>query len=227
MKPRHAPCTVAFDLDGTLIDSAPDLAGALNRLLVECGRPPVGLADVRTMVGDGAVALIRRGFGRSGGLGGMDVERLRGRYLAFYVARMTAETRLFPGAEAMLRTLGAQGCRLALCTNKPAGMAEDILRHFGIRDRFAAVLGGDSLDVRKPDPRHLSAAIEQAGGEVARAAMVGDSSADVTAARRAGVPAIAVSYGYASEPVDGLGADLVAHGLDEIPDLLVRLGVLG
>ena len=227
MKPQHAPCTVVFDLDGTLIDSAPDLAGALNRLLVQHERPPVRLPEVRTMVGDGAVALIQRGFGRSGGLDGISVERLRIRFLELYVERMTAETCLFPGAEATLQALGEQGCRLALCTNKPAGMAEDILKYFGIRDRFAAVLGGDSLAVRKPDPLHLSSAIEQAGGSVERAVMVGDSGADVTAARRAGVPSIAVSYGYSSEPVDDLGADLVAHQLDQIPDLLVRLGVLG
>ena len=106
-------------------------------------------------------------------------------------------------------------------------MAEDILRYFGLRDRFHAVLGGDSLAVRKPDPLHLSVAIEHAGGQVERAVMVGDSNADVTAARHAGVPSIAVSYGYSSEPVDSLGADLVADRLDQIPDFLVRLELLG
>ena len=227
MKPQHVPCTVGFDPDGTLIDSAPDLAGALNRLLAQYERPPVRLPEVRTMVGDGAVALIQRGFGRSGGLDGISVERLRIRFLELYVDQMTAETCLFPGAEATLQALDERGCRMALCTNKPAGMAEEILQYFGIRGRFAAVLGGDSLAVRKPDPLHLSSTIKEAGGHVERAVMVGDSSADVTAARRAGVPSIAVSYGYSSDPVDDLGADVVAHQLDEIPDLLVRLGVLG
>ncbi len=227
MNPRSVPCTVTWDLDGTLIDSAPDLAGALNRLLAERERPAVALTDVRTMVGDGALALIRRGFGRSGGLEGLEIEELRNRFLVLYAERMTVETRLFPGAEATLDALRKRGCRHALCTNKPVGMAEDILLRFGIRTCFQAVLGGDSLPVRKPDPLHLSTAIEQAGGDPRRAVMVGDSDVDIAAARQAGVASIAVRYGYASEPVDRLGADRVAGQLADVPDLLVELGLLG
>ncbi len=225
---NHQPerCTVVFDLDGTLIDSAPDLAGALNELLTENGRPQITLADVRMMVGDGAVALIERGFAQSGGLDGVPMANLRNRFLDLYERRMTTETVLYPGAVETLHALSGHGCRIALCTNKPVAMAASILDHLGILDRFAAVLGGDSLPVRKPDPQHLRTTIERASGSTNRAAMIGDSQTDVLTARRANVPVLAVSYGYTSEPAHDLGADEVVDRLDEIPAILVQMGVL-
>ncbi len=227
MKSARGSCTVVFDLDGTLIDSAPDLAGALNDLLIIYERPVVALSEVRTMVGDGAVALIKRGFGQSGGFDSIPMEVLRTRFLEFYAERMTADTRLYPGVAATLDTLAKRDCRIALCTNKPAAMAGAILRHFGIRQRFAALLGGDSLRVRKPDPEHLRTTVRDAEGEMTRAIMVGDSSTDVNTARRAGVPSIAVSYGYSVQPACDLGADAVVDHLDQVPDVLVRWGMLG
>lgn len=227
MRRDGAPATVVFDLDGTLVDSAPDLGGALNDVLAEIGRPPVALESVRAVAGDGAVALLGWGLEATGGLDGHDPEGLRTRFLEHYGRQLVRGTRPFPGVEETLGALEARGCRLAVCTNKPEGLARAVLAELGMGGRFGAVVGGDTLPVRKPDARAVAKAVLGAGGEMGRAAMVGDSRTDVVAARNADVPAVAVSYGYAREPASELGADAVVDRFDAVPGALEGLGVLG
>ena len=219
-----APTTVVFDLDGTLIDSAPDLAGALNAVLVEQGLPPLSLDSVRAMVGEGAVKMIERGLAAAGmtmddGLS----DSLRDSFLVHYRARMTERTRPFPGVVAALETLRDAGTALAVCTNKRMDFTVPILDGLDLARFFGAVIGGDSLAVAKPDPAPLRAAIEGAGGSSGGAVMVGDSDIDVATARAVGVPVIAVSFGYTRVPPRELGADAVIDHFDELADALAHI----
>jgi phosphoglycolate phosphatase len=182
-----------FDLDGTLVDSAPDLHAALDRLIEARGLPPFSRAEVVGMIGDGAKVLVERALAAR--QQPFDAAALD-RFLADYTAHSAVETRLFPGIEAALGTLAQDGWRMAVCTNKPVGPARDLLGALGLLDRFAAIGGGDSFPVRKPDPAHLLATIEQAGGMGAGAVMIGDHRNDVAAARGAGIPCIFVGWGY-------------------------------
>ena len=218
------PGPIVFDLDGTLIDSAADLTEALNRVLADQGLPAVAEASVRHMVGDGAVKLIERGFAAAGrpfddGL----PARLRQAFLDHYGACLIQRTRAQPGAAEALAALSAAGRRMAVCTNKPAAMSETILAHLGLAGYFEAVLGGDSLQVRKPDPAPLFAAIERSGGAAPRAVMVGDSHTDVATARAAAVPVVVVSFGYTRTPARALGADAVIDHFDELLPALAAL----
>ncbi len=219
--------TVVFDLDGTLIDSAPDLGGALNDVLGELGRLPVPLAEVRTMVGEGALAMLRAGLEATGGTEGIDLNGLRPRFLELYSKQLARQTCLYPQAKETLNTLESQGCRLSVCTNKPEGLAREVLAEMGILDRFASLVGGDTLSVRKPDPEVLLHAVVGAGGDMKNAVMVGDSSTDVVTARNAGIPVIAVSFGYTRIPPGDLGANVLVDGLGEISGVLAELGILG
>ena len=216
--------TVVFDLDGTLIDSAPDLAEALNRVLAENGLPPATEASVRHMVGEGAGPMLARGFSAAGRpVGDPPPESLRRRFLAHYADCLADSTRPWPGVERALEALAAAGRRLAVCTNKPEAMSRDVLEKLGLARFFPVVLGGDSLAVRKPDPGHLVETIRRAGGAPGAAAMVGDSMADVAAARGAGVPVVAVTFGYTRTPPRDLGADALIDGFDELIPALARL----
>jgi phosphoglycolate phosphatase len=221
--PPH-PQTIIFDLDGTLVDSAPDLHRSLNAVLAEQGRAPVSLADIRAMVGDGAAKLVERGFADTGSP--VDTAALPGlveRFLVYYSAGQHALTRAFPGVQETLTELAARGCRLGICTNKPYRPTLEILDVLGLAGLFAAVAGGDSLPVRKPDPGHLLGTIEMAGGRVDDAVMIGDSHNDVAVARAAGVPVVLVTFGYTRVPVGELGADALIDGFAELPALLPRL----
>ena len=216
--------TIVFDLDGTLVDSAPDLAEALNRLLGENGLPEVAPDSVRCMVGEGAARMIARGFAAAGRVVGDEPpDGLRRRFLAHYADCLADSTRPFPGAVAALETLAAAGRRLAVCTNKSEATSRALLDRLGLSRFFGAVVGGDSLAVHKPDPRHLTAAILRAGGTPERAAMVGDSIVDVEAARAAAVPVVAVSFGYTRIPPAQLGADALIESFDELVPALDRL----
>ncbi len=217
---------VVFDLDGTLIDSAPDLRTAVNRMLAEQGRRTLGLGAVTAMVGDGVHRLVERalaatgdGTPTAGGIAGSTR-----RFLEFYEGHGAVLTRAYAGAVEALKCLSDEGYALGICTNKPHGATCEILGALDLEGYFSAVLGGDSLDgVRKPDPRHLLAAVERLGAARETAVMVGDTENDVAAARGAGVPVIAVAFGYARVPAEDLGADAVIGHFDELPDAIRRL----
>lgn len=218
------PLTVVFDLDGTLVDTAPDLTATMNEVLAELGRPPLAVDSVRLMVGRGARLLISRGLAASGDpVGEAELDRLVERFLIRYETRIAEASRPFPGLEDALNALSGQGAVAAVCTNKPERLSLLLLEALGLASRFSAVVGGDSLDVRKPDPRHLVATIERAGGIAAQAVMVGDSATDRDAARAAGVPFVGVSFGYTETPMAELGPDILIDEFSELPAAVARL----
>ncbi len=221
--PVGLPHLVIFDLDGTLVDTAPDLCAALNHALVALGRAAVDAATVRHLVGHGARALIERGLALSGGGGEVDIARALPLFLADYAAHIADGSRPFDGAEAALDALSAAGVACAICTNKPVALAEALLAALGWGGRFASVLGGDSLAARKPDPMHVVATAAAAGLPLADAVFVGDTSVDVAAARAAGVPVIVVGFGFADGPVAALRADAVIEHFDALIPALQRL----
>ncbi len=217
---------VVFDLDGTLIDSAPDLRTAVNRLLAEKGRRPLDLGAVTAMVGDGVHKLVERALTATGDAvpAGGEIARATRRFIEFYEGHGAVLTRAYAGAAEALTRLKNEGYALGICTNKPHGATCEILGALDLEGYFSAVLGGDSLDgVRKPDPRHLLAAVERLGATRENAVMVGATENDVAAARGAGVPSIAVAFGYAKVPVADLGADAVIGHFDELADAIRRL----
>ncbi len=219
-----AGATILFDLDGTLVDSAPDLVGALNTVLEEQRLPAVPLARARSLVGQGAKALIARGFALAEqALEADQLERLTERFLDVYRGRIAEATRPFPGVEAALDRLTAQGATLAVCTNKSTDLSLQLLDALSLTSRFAAVIGHDRAPARKPDPRHVLAAIQAAGGDPARAVMVGDTDADVISAKTAGVPVIVVSFGYSPTPAADLGADALIARFPELDAAIVRV----
>ena len=213
--------TVAFDLDGTLADTAPDLAAALNHTLAMLGRPAVAPEAVRGLIGHGARALLRRGLAASGPSDEALVDRGYPIYREYYAANICAGTAIFPALEEALDDLRAAGVALAVCTNKPEGLSRTLLAALGWENRFDAVVGGDTLPVAKPDPAPLREAIARAGG--GRAAFVGDSIVDADTARAAGLPFIAVSFGFSDRPVADLGADAVIDDYAQLVPALRRL----
>lgn len=216
------PHDLVFDLDGTLIDSAPDLHAAVNRLLGAEGRRLLDYAELVRMVGDGVPVLVRRAYEATGGVP-QDIDDKVERYHALYGAALADRTVPFPGVVETLEALQAAGHRMAVCTNKPHRATVEILEALGLAGFFSTVAGGDSLPVRKPDAGHLLGTLNMLGAKPGRAVMIGDSRNDVAVARNAGVPVIAVSYGYRREPVEELGADIVIDSFAEIPAALARL----
>jgi phosphoglycolate phosphatase len=219
-----AGATIAFDLDGTLVDTAPDLVGALNHILREEALPELPLASARLMVGRGARALIERGFAVAGArLDPATTSALVERFIAVYLAHIADESRPFEGVEAALDALAGAGAALCVCTNKPTHLSLALLDALNLTRRFAAVVGPDAALAPKPDPCHLAAAIAAAGGRMDRALMVGDSISDVAAARAARVPSIVVSFGYTEIAPAELGADHLIEHFDALPVLALRL----
>jgi phosphoglycolate phosphatase len=213
-----------FDLDGTLVDSAPDLRAALNEMLRERGRPPLPPGWVRRMIGDGAAALVARALAASGGTASADKAALP-RFLELYEANATRFTRPYPGVPETLATLRRAGYRTAICTNKPQRATIGILQGLDLAALFDAVAGGDRFAVRKPDPGHLLGLIGELGGQNRCTAMIGDSEIDVAAARGAAVPLVLMRYGYASVDPEALAADAVLDHFSDLPGALRRLGL--
>lgn len=215
--------TLIFDLDGTLIHSAPDLAAALNKVLLEADREAVTLHQVTQMIGDGVAKLVERGFEATGGPAenpGHHLERFHHHYNT-----ATADlTELYPGVLETLQGLAAAGHRMGLCTNKPAQATEAVLAAFGLAGFFEAVAGGDTFAVRKPSPGHLLGLLQQMDVDPEHAVMIGDSPNDVQVALNAAVPVIAVSYGYRRVPAESMGADILIERFTQVPDALRRLG---
>jgi phosphoglycolate phosphatase len=210
--------TVVFDLDGTLVDSAPDLVATLNVIFGRNGLPPVAYDAARNMVGGGARAMIGRGLAAEGRtLGEAEVDRLVRDFIDYYGAHIADHSRPFPGLEAALDELAAAGCRLAVCTNKLEWLSLRLLDAFALSKRFVAICGADTFGLRKPDPELLRLTLARAGGSPDRAVMVGDSLSDIATARAAGVPVVAVDYGYTETPVGELGPDRVIGTLTELP----------
>lgn len=216
------PPVAVFDLDGTLIDTAPDLAAALNAGLADEGLAPVTLDEARHAVGHGARVMIERALTYHGvAVETERVERMHARFLEFYGANIAVGSLPFPGVEAAMDALAARGIILAVCTNKYEGLAVQLLRTLGMTERFAAIAGGDTYGVSKPDPRHLTQTIAAAGG--GHAVMIGDSEADTGAAIAAGIPSIAVTFGYANQPIAELGAHVVIDHFDALEAHVVAL----
>ena len=213
--------TIVFDLDGTLADTAPDLAAALNHVLASLGRETIDPDSVRNLVGHGARSLIRRGLAATGEASEELVEEGFPLYLDFYSANICNGTKVYPGIEAALDKLRDEGLALAVCTNKLESLTHQLLEALGWTDRFDSVVGGDTLLVRKPDPAPLHEAIARARG--GRAAFVGDSITDADTARAAGVPFVAVSFGFSDRPAEELGAGALIDSFEELVPALSRL----
>jgi phosphoglycolate phosphatase len=220
---RAAMRTAIFDLDGTLADTGTDLMTAGNRCLAELGLPLLDPLADRSVARRGGRAMLRLGLERAGRAADEAViDRLYPRLLHAYEAVLSDTTRLYPGVAQALAALAASGWRLGVCTQKPGYLAEELLRRLGIRPRFAALLGGDALPVRKPDPRHFTETVRRAGGDPARAVMVGDTATDSLTARAAGVPMVWVSFGHGEGDRPGPG-DHLLHAYADLPALLGRL----
>jgi len=212
-----------FDLDGTLVDSVPDLTLALNQVLGEHGYKPLTPAEVAPMVGDGVPALVERAFAARGG-GIAEAASALLRYIAVYEANATNLTRPYPGVPETLAFLRNRGYRTAVCTNKLQQASETVLSGLGLVGLFDGVAGGDRYKVKKPDKGHLLGLIAELGGDAQRAVMIGDSENDAAAAHAAALPLIIMSYGYARTDPAMLGADAVLAFFSELPSALERLG---
>lgn len=209
--------TLVFDLDGTLVDSAPDLVAATNHALADLGLPPIAAETLRATIGFGARRMILEGLNQTGRtLPENEVDRLLALFLAYYEPNIARESRPFEGAVAALTSFRAAGARLAVCTNKRLALAERLLRELDIDGLFDAIAGRDSFPVYKPHPDHVLGAIRMAGGDPNTAIMIGDTHIDVAAARAAGVPVVACRFGYSEHPVETLGADAVISHYDEL-----------
>jgi phosphoglycolate phosphatase len=215
---------LVFDLDGTLVDSVPDLRAALNEVLRERGHPPLSLSEVKRMVGDGAPALVARAFAASGG-DAADATRALARFLEIYEANAVRLTRPYPGVRETLTALRRRGYRTAICTNKPQRATIAVIEGLGFLPLFDGIAGGDRFPVRKPDSGHLLGLISELGAPVAATAMIGDNENDAAAARAAGVRLVLMRYGYARVDPESLAADALLDHFSELPAALERLGL--
>ena len=225
--PTGWPRALIFDLDGTLVDTAPDIAAALDHVLTGYGRAPLGLEPVRHMVGDGARVLVERGFAATGGPPSDGVDAAVRRFLAYYVDHVADHGRPFPGVVEQIAHARAAGCRIAVCTNKLTELTTLLLKTLKLQPLIDEIVCGDTLPTRKPDPAMVVECLDRFGIRADEAVMLGDSHNDVAAAGRAGVPVVVVTFGYTAIPPEELGGDaLLAHYAD-LPDVLAGLTAAG
>ncbi|SRR5579871_5814754 len=229
--------TIIFDLDGTLIDTAPDLIATLNIILTREGLPAVPEDEARAMIGRGARRMLERGLA----LGGFALEgstsagrigdaaerqhldRLYHEFIAYYSDHLADHSRPFPGVEAALDVLARRGCTFAVCTNKLEGLSVRLLTSLGLANRFVTICGQDTFGVQKPDPEALLGTLRRAGGTLERAVMVGDSLTDIATAKAALMPVVAVDFGYTDVPVRDLGPDMIISHYNHLPDAVATL----
>jgi phosphoglycolate phosphatase len=216
--------TIVFDLDGTLVDTAPDLISALNFVLDREGLAPVPLHAARNLIGAGARRLIERALELEGRHASpQDIARLTADFIEYYAEHIAEASRPFEGLESALDELSSRGFRFAVCTNKLEWLSKRLLDQLGLGGRFAAICGADTFGVAKPDPAILRETVARAGGEISSSIMVGDAGTDIGVARRAGVPVIGVSFGYTEVPIAELKPDrLIAH-MRELPSAVEAL----
>lgn len=217
---------VIFDLDGTLIDSAPDLRTACNKVLAQYGYRPITIEETMTFVGNGAAKLMERAFRASGKAVDVDhgeIDRLTTAFLEFYEGHEADETRIYQGVVPTLHQLQKKNLRLALCTNKPSRPTLNLLKDLGLQDFFDVVVGGDELEHKKPHPQMIFHVLDRMQLSACEAVMVGDSPNDIEAAKQASMLNVAVSYGYRKVSVEELGADIVIDRFCDLPDVLATL----
>jgi phosphoglycolate phosphatase len=214
---RFDGAVIAFDLDGTLVDTAPDLMNTLNTVLGEQGLPPLPFEMAPLLVGRGAKVMLERGFAADGKpLEDPEASRLFERYIEVYLAHICDHSRPYPGVLEALDRFEAEGAILAVCTNKRTDLSLAVLDALDLTKQFKVIVGADMAPRPKPDASHLLHTIELAGGDPNRALMVGDSINDVLAAKNAQVPVVVVSYGYTDVPAKDLGGDVLIDGFDEL-----------
>jgi phosphoglycolate phosphatase len=216
--------TVVFDLDGTLVDTAPDLINALNFVLGREGLPPMPLHSARNMIGAGARKLIERGLEVEGREASpAELTRLTDDFITYYAEHIADASRPFDGLDRAMEELAGLGCRFAVCTNKLEWLSKRLLDQLNLSSRFSAICGADTFGVSKPDPAILRQTVARAGGELASTIMVGDAGPDIGVARRAGVPVIGVSFGYTDVPVAHLKPDRVVDHMSELKEAVESL----
>jgi phosphoglycolate phosphatase len=216
--------TVIFDLDGTLVDTAPDLVATLNAVFAREELAPVPYDLARNMVGGGARRMIELGLKAEGrAVAARDVDRMFEDFITHYAAHIADHSQPFPGLTGALDQLGERGAQFAVCTNKLEWLSRRLLDALGLSARFVAICGQDTFGVHKPDPEILRRTIIQAGGRLDQSVMVGDSVTDIHTARAATVPVIAVDFGYTETPVAQLGPDRIIGHFDKLPGAVFEL----
>ena len=216
--------TIVFDLDGTLIDTAPDLVATLNVVFAREGWPQVPYAVARNQIGGGARAMIARGIATEGiAVPPAKLEQLFADFIAHYSEHIADRSRPFPGLTEALDRLAAGGARFAVCTNKLERLSVLLLKELNLADRFAAICGQDTFGMQKPDPEVLRRTVAAAGGSLAGAIMIGNSLTDIRTARAAGIPVIAVDFGYSERPVAELGPDRTVSHFAELPAAIAAI----
>jgi len=220
----YANATVIFDLDGTLVDTAPDLVGATHHVLAHLGLPAIPAAEIRPWISFGAARMIEEAIRLHGNApSSSDAPMLNQLFLEYYEANISRESRPFDGAVTVLEQLKSAGTRIGICTNKREALSDQLLRELNLIHLIDAIVGRDTLPVHKPDPRHLTETIRRTGGDCASSVMVGDSRTDVDTARAAGIPVVGVSFGYTHTPMQDIGPDHLIHHYRELPEVLMQV----